>query len=130
MIKLKPRRKVWPAASYAAISDPQSYFTGLGEQAAGEITRLWAQVRAQEGDPPGEDYLHRVARLNALRKRAEEIVLADLILLPPETRRLTGTRPALTGRTDGRAYSSALGGGFGGRSLVQVPRETCDAPDQ
>ena len=41
-------------------------------------------MRAQAGNPPGEDYLARVARLNAPRKQAEEIVLADLILLPPE----------------------------------------------
>ena len=74
----------WRPASYAAITDPQTYFTDLGEQAASEIARLWAQVRAQHGNPPGEDYLARVARLNALRKQAEEVVLADLILLPPE----------------------------------------------
>jgi hypothetical protein len=76
--------KRWRPASYAAISDPTAYFTGLGEQAAGEITRLWAQMRAQADNPPGEDYLARVARLNALRKQAEEIVLAELILLPSE----------------------------------------------
>ena len=75
--------KRWRPASYAAIGDPGTYFTDLGEQAAGEIARLWAQMRAQEGNPPGEDYLAR-AGLNALRKRAEEIVLAELILLPPE----------------------------------------------
>ena len=32
----------------------------------------------------GDDYLARVARLNAIRNQAEEIVLANLILLPPE----------------------------------------------
>jgi hypothetical protein len=74
----------WRPASYAAITDPAAYFTDLGEEAAGEITRLWAQLRDREGNPPGEDYLHRVARLNALRKQAEEMVLADLILLTPE----------------------------------------------
>jgi hypothetical protein len=63
---------------------PGTYFTDLGEQAAGEITRLWAQMRVQAANPPGEDYLARVARLNALRKQAEEVVLADLILMPPE----------------------------------------------
>ena len=41
-------------------------------------------MRAEEGNPPGEGYLARVARLNAMRKQAEEIVLAGLILLPPE----------------------------------------------
>ena len=46
----------------------------------------WIPVRKPGGtsNPPGEDYLARVARLNVLRKQAEEIVLADLILLPPE----------------------------------------------
>jgi hypothetical protein len=74
----------WRPASYAVIADPGTYFTGLGEQAAGGITRLQVQMRAQDGNPPGEGYLARVARLNALRKQAEEIVLAGLILLPPE----------------------------------------------
>jgi hypothetical protein len=76
--------KRWRPASYAAITDPTAYFTDLGEHAADEIASLWAQMRAQAGNPPGEDYLARVARLNAMRKQAEEIVLADLILLPPE----------------------------------------------
>jgi hypothetical protein len=75
--------KRWRPASCAAIIDPTAYFTDLGEQAASEITRLWAQMRTQAGNPPGEDYLARVARLNALRKQAEEIVLTELILLPP-----------------------------------------------
>jgi hypothetical protein len=51
------RWKRWRPASYAAISDPQTYFTDLGEQAVGEITGLWAQMRAQAGNPPGEGYL-------------------------------------------------------------------------
>jgi len=76
--------KRWRPASYAAIGDPGTYFTKLGEQAAGEITRLPGRRCAQEGNPPGEDYLARVARLNLMRKQAEEIVLAGLILLPPE----------------------------------------------
>ena len=41
-------------------------------------------MRARAGNPPGEDYIARVGRLNALRKQAEEIVLAELVLLPPE----------------------------------------------
>jgi hypothetical protein len=76
--------KRWRSASYAAITDPTAYFSDLGEQAAGEIARLWAQMRAQVGNPPGEDYLTRVSRLNAMYKQAEEIVLAELILLTPE----------------------------------------------
>lgn len=73
-------------------SPTRDLFTDLGEQAVGEITRLWAKMRAQAGNPPGEDYLARVAVLDALRKQAEEIVLADLILLPPELSPYRGSR--------------------------------------
>jgi hypothetical protein len=38
----------------------------------------------QAGNPPGEDFMDRVGRLNAIRKQAEEIVLADRVLLLPE----------------------------------------------
>ena len=74
----------WRPAAYAEITDPESYFTDLGDRVAQEISRLWAELRARAGNPPGEDYIARVGRLNALRKQAEEIVLADLVLLPPE----------------------------------------------
>lgn len=90
--------KRWRPVSHAAITDPAAFFTDLGEQAAGEITRLWAQMRAQAGNPPGEDYLARVARLNALRKQAEEIVLADLILLPPGASFMLVARNGLIGQ--------------------------------
>jgi len=76
--------KRWRPPSYAAIPDPGAYFTGLGDQAASEITELWAQMCARAGNPPAEDYLARVGRLNAMRKQAEEIVLAELFLLPPD----------------------------------------------
>ena len=74
----------WRPASYAEITDPDSYFTDLGDRVAQEISDLWAGLRARSGNPAGEDYIARVGRLNALRKQAEEIVLADLVLLPPE----------------------------------------------
>jgi hypothetical protein len=73
----------WRPARYAAIADPDAYFTDLGEQLAQEVADLWARMRAQAGNPPGEDYVARVGRLNALRKQAEEVVLTDLVL-PPE----------------------------------------------
>lgn len=38
--------KRWRQVSYTAIGDPGTYFTDLGEQAAGEIGRLWAQMHA------------------------------------------------------------------------------------
>lgn len=74
----------WRPASHAEIVDPDSYFTDLGDRVAQEISDLWAELRALSGNLPGEDYIARVGRLNALRKQAEEIVLSDLVLLPPE----------------------------------------------
>ena len=40
---------------------------------------------SQAGNPPGEDFMDRVGRLNAIKKQAEEIILADRVLLRPET---------------------------------------------
>jgi hypothetical protein len=37
-------------------------------------------------DPPGEGYLDKAGRLGEARHRAEQIVLDEMILLPPETR--------------------------------------------
>jgi hypothetical protein len=69
---------------YAAAGDPDAFFAALGEEAAAGIASLWGQMMAQARNPAGEDFTDRVGRLNAMRKQAEEIVLADLVLLPPE----------------------------------------------
>lgn len=74
----------WCPARYAAITDPGEFFAGLGDEASSAITALWAQMRTRTGNPPGEDFLARTGRLAAQRKQAEEIVLAEMILLPPE----------------------------------------------
>jgi hypothetical protein len=74
----------WLPARYAAIEDPDAYFTALGEEVAADIAGLWAEMSLQAGSPPGEDFMDRVGRLNAIRKQAEEIILADRVLLPPE----------------------------------------------
>jgi hypothetical protein len=77
--------KQWLPARYAAISDPEEFFTALGEQIAAEIASTWAEMSAVEGNPPGESYLDRVGRLNMIRKQAEEAVLDAMVLLPPES---------------------------------------------
>jgi hypothetical protein len=74
----------WLPGRYAAIEDPGAYFTALGEEVAADIAGLWAEMSLQAGNPPGEDFTDRVGRLNAIRKQAEEIILADRVLLPPE----------------------------------------------
>src|SRR5260370_41206708 len=77
----------WLPERYTAIPDPDSFFTDLGEEAARQIADLALDLAGQ--DPDGEDYLVKLGRLNMARLQAEEIVLREQILLPPEP----GTAP-------------------------------------
>jgi hypothetical protein len=72
----------WLPDRYAAISDPDSFFSDLGEEASQRITDLTADLAGS--DPVGEDYLAKAGRLNMAKLQAEEIVLPELILLVPE----------------------------------------------
>jgi len=72
----------WLPERYAAIQDPGSFFSTLGEEVARQIADLALDLAGD--DPPGEDYLVKVGRLNMARLQAEEIVLREQVLLPPE----------------------------------------------
>jgi hypothetical protein len=72
----------WLPSRFAAIEDPQSFFTQLGEETAGRISDLAYQLAGD--DRPGEGYLGKAGRLGEARHRAEEIVLPEMILLEPE----------------------------------------------
>jgi hypothetical protein len=72
----------WLPARYAQIEDPGSFFSDLGKQAAERIDSLALTLAGD--DQPGEGYLSKAGRLGQARHQAEEIVLADLILLKPE----------------------------------------------
>jgi hypothetical protein len=72
----------WLPQQYAAIEDPGSFFSDLGNRASDQIAELADQL-AGDGSP-AEGYLDRVGRLGQARRQAEEIVLAQMILLEPE----------------------------------------------
>ena len=72
----------WLPTRYATIQDPDSFFSALGEQVANRIADLTLDLAGD--DPPAEDYLVKVGRLNMARLQAEEIVLREQVLLPPE----------------------------------------------
>jgi hypothetical protein len=74
----------WLPERFAAIENPEAFFNGLGEEAEQRITTLAWDLAGD--DPPGEGYLDKAGRLGEARHRAEQIVLAEMILLPPETR--------------------------------------------
>lgn len=65
----------------AAIPNPQEYFTKLGQRVAEEIDQLTDQLMEQH---PAASYLERVGQRTAARRAAEEKVLAEQVLLPPE----------------------------------------------
>ena len=73
----------WLPGRFAAIEDPQTFFTGLGEQAEQKITALAWDLAGD--DSAGEGYLTKAGRLGEARHRAEQIVLTEMILLPPES---------------------------------------------
>jgi hypothetical protein len=72
----------WLPDRFAAIGNPQTFFTDLGEEAEQKIEALAWELAGD--DPPGEDYLAKAGRLGEARHRAEQIILNEMILLPPE----------------------------------------------
>lgn len=72
----------WLPQRYATISEPDSYFSTLGQEVAQQIEDLMLELAGD--DQPGEGYLAKAGRLTAARSRAEEIVLPERVLLAPE----------------------------------------------
>lgn len=58
-------------------AEREAFFTARGEAIEQEIQ---TQAEGMAGpDPEGEDFLEKLARLNVARKRAEEMVLAEML---------------------------------------------------
>jgi len=71
-------------AELATIPDPEGFFSTLGQEVASQVDPLTDQIAGP--DPGGEGYLEKVGRLRMAQHQAEEVVLADLVYLPLETR--------------------------------------------
>ena len=72
----------WLPQRYAAIKDPDSFFSTLGQETVCQIDELAAELAGD--DQPGESYLAKAGRLTAARSQAEEIILPQQVLLAPE----------------------------------------------
>jgi hypothetical protein len=72
----------WLPQRYAAIKDPNSFFSTLGQETARQIDELAAELAGD--DRPGEGYPEKAGRLTAARSQAEEIILPQQVLLAPE----------------------------------------------
>jgi hypothetical protein len=68
----------WLPRQYAAIGDPESFFTTLGEEVARQIDDLADDLADETGR--GDSYLARVGQLIAARAIAEELILPQRIL--------------------------------------------------
>jgi hypothetical protein len=91
----------WLPHRYATISDPDSFFSTLGQETARQIDELTADLAGD--DRPGEGYLAKAGRLTAARSQAEEIILPQQVLPPPEPETSQDPQendlpPAVTGR--------------------------------
>ncbi len=73
----------WLPRQYAAISDPESFFTTLGEEVARQIDDLTDELAGEIRQ--GDSYLVRVGQLLAARAIAEELILPQRVL--PEAER-------------------------------------------
>lgn len=68
----------WLPAQYAAISDPESFFTALGEEAARRIDDLTEELVGEIRH--SDSYLACVGRLFAAHAIAEELILPQRVL--------------------------------------------------
>lgn len=74
-------RTLAPAA-YGQIPDPRGHFSALGVESESQWATLWPQL--MEPDSPGEDFHTKVGRIENAKRRAEEIIRAELLTPPPE----------------------------------------------
>jgi hypothetical protein len=72
----------WLPKRYAALDNPEAFFTELGEHVSDEIATLSDALAGP--DQPGEDFMAKVGRLNMARFNAESDVIRQIVLLTPE----------------------------------------------
>ena len=81
----------WAPTRVAAIppAEREEFFTGLGIEVAEQITRTEEALLAA-ADLSGLGYLQTTGRLRAIRRQAEDLVLAEMVWIDPEP----GTDPS------------------------------------
>lgn len=85
-VRAKAHWEKYLPARTAALEDPQEFFTNLGEQVSDLVTATVEDLEVQHAQQIKEaDYLTRVGLLTTLQQQAEEIALAELVLLPSES---------------------------------------------
>ena len=72
----------WLPKRFSEIQDPETFFVALGEEIEQRVEEL-SQALAGD-DPPGEQYLEKVGRLQMAKANAESQALREMALLEPE----------------------------------------------
>lgn len=62
---------------YAALEDPEDYFTQVGESIAAQVEQVTAQLQANL--PVDLSYLEKVGQLKAIQRQAEEVAITDQV---------------------------------------------------
>lgn len=70
----------WAPLALAEISDPETFFTELGEQIESEVLLISQEMESPLD--PTVPYLERVAQLRAVQRDAEEVAMTDLVYSP------------------------------------------------
>ena len=74
--------KKWLPKRYAALPDPEKFFSDLGEEIEEAVQEMALNLAGN--DPPGEGYMQKLGRLNMARFNAESDLLREMALLEPE----------------------------------------------
>lgn len=68
----------------AQLPDPEAFFEALGQEISEQVAQVWAEMAAQD-QPRGETFTQKLGREQNARRRAEELVMQDLVYgLEPE----------------------------------------------
>lgn len=70
----------WAPTALTKISDPETYFTELGEQIQSQVLMMTEEMESDLD--PAAPYLDRVAQLRAVQRDAEEVAMTELIYGP------------------------------------------------
>lgn len=84
--------------AYSLIPDPSQHFSTLGLTAQDRVADLTTSLLTP--DEPGEAFWHKVGRLTAAKRAAEEIVWSELLTPPQESWEQTDEDLDLTGMAE------------------------------
>jgi hypothetical protein len=84
----------WLPKKYAELENPKEFFSKLGEQVLEEIDALTTVLAGKE--PPGEEFLAKVQRLQMAKFSATAQVVREMVLIEPEESEAEAMEPPMS----------------------------------